>query len=141
MERRGSGFKKIISDYERQPDFSEKKEPVFNTAYDYFILTLYNMNYGIAQDDLQDVSQENEDNRHVETLEGQNVPQSDLQDDPQSDIESSIRRMITDNPKVTREEMAEKMGVSPKTVARRLEKMTDVRYVGSGYSGHWEITD
>lgn len=137
MERRGSGFKKIISDYESQPDFSEKKEPVFNTAYDYFILTLYNMNYSIAQD----VSQENEDNRHVETPEGQNVPQGDLQDDPQSDIESSIRRMITDNPKVTREEMSEKIGVSPKTVARRLEKMTDVRYVGSGYSGHWEITD
>lgn len=35
--------------------------------------------------------------------------------------------------------MAEKLHVSPKTIARRLEKLSHIRYVGSGYSGHWEV--
>ena len=31
MERRGSGFKKIIEDYEFQPKYSEKFKPVFQS--------------------------------------------------------------------------------------------------------------
>lgn len=85
------------------------------------VLTLYNMNYDVSQDGLQSDSQ------------------GDLQGDPQDDIENTIRKMIAENPKVTRKDMAEKADVSLKTIARRLETMQDVKYVGSGYSGHWKI--
>ena len=46
MERRGSGFKKILADYKGQVEFDETKMPVFEADNDDFILTLYNLNYG-----------------------------------------------------------------------------------------------
>ena len=41
MERRGSGFKKILADYKGQVEFDETKMPVFEADNDDFILTLY----------------------------------------------------------------------------------------------------
>ena len=64
----------------------------------------------------------------------QGVPQDDLQSDLQN-----IEELVKNNPNITRKEMAEKLHVSPKTIARRLEKLSHIRYVGSGYSGHWEV--
>ena len=46
MERRGSGFKKILADYEGQVEFDYNKMPVFVADNDDFTLTLYNLNYG-----------------------------------------------------------------------------------------------
>ena len=46
MERRGSGFKKILADYEGQVEFDETRMPVFDADNDDFTLTLYNLNYG-----------------------------------------------------------------------------------------------
>lgn len=46
MERRGSGFKKILADYEEQVECDETKMPVFDADKDEFTLNLYNLNYG-----------------------------------------------------------------------------------------------
>ncbi len=45
MERRGSGFKKIIGDYKKQLHYAENKEPKFYSDNDSFILLLKNLNY------------------------------------------------------------------------------------------------
>lgn len=45
MDRRGSGFKKIIGDYRIQPQYNENKEPEFNSDNDSFLLVLKNLNY------------------------------------------------------------------------------------------------
>ena len=45
MERRGSGFKKILADYEGQVEFDETKMPVFEANNDDFTLILYNLNF------------------------------------------------------------------------------------------------
>ena len=45
MERRGSGFKKIIEDYQFQPKYTDKVHPIFQSENDAFYLTLWNMNY------------------------------------------------------------------------------------------------
>ena len=45
MERRGSGFKKIMEDYENQTLYSEKKKPTFYSSHSTFILTLPKLNY------------------------------------------------------------------------------------------------
>ena len=47
MERRGSGFKKIINAYETQQNYRKELAPVFKAFNNDFILTLYNMNYGV----------------------------------------------------------------------------------------------
>ncbi len=51
MDRRGSGFKKILSAYKSLLNFSEEKLPVFTSEYDCFFLTMQNLNYGVVEDD------------------------------------------------------------------------------------------
>jgi len=55
------------------------------------------------------------------------------------DVERIIMDMIARNNKVTRQEIADRAGVSRKTIERKLHGMTRVRYIGHGVSGHWEI--
>ena len=116
MERRGSGFKKILEDYEGQVEFDETKIPVFEADNDDFTLILYNLNYGSSY-----VTSANE-----------NGTQGDTQDDTQEKIIS----MIKENPKVSTADMAKKLGIGIATVKRKIKKMSNVSYVGSGYSGH-----
>lgn len=47
--------------------------------------------------------------------------------------------MIQKDGKVSREDIAKKAHVSVKTIQREIKRMPNIRYVGSGYSGHWEI--
>lgn len=50
MDRRGSGFKKILSDYRTRPNHSEKLEPEFYSDNDSFLLILKNTNYNTSID-------------------------------------------------------------------------------------------
>lgn len=53
--------------------------------------------------------------------------------------EQIIEAIKADNT-ITRERIGRKLGVSPRTVSRELDKMKDkVRFIGSGDNGHWEI--
>ncbi len=71
----------------------------------------------------------------------QDVPQG-VSHDVTQEITQAILGIIAHNPKITRKEMAHQLGVSSKTVGRYLKKLDGrVRYVGSGYSGHWEVMD
>lgn len=51
MERRGSGFKKICQDYSHQAKYQEEKHPKFYSNSNDFVLTLYNLNYGVANEE------------------------------------------------------------------------------------------
>ncbi len=71
----------------------------------------------------------------------QDVPQS-VSQDGSLEIAQIIQNIVSNNPKITREEMAHQLGVSSKTIGRYLKKLDGrVRYVGSGYSGHWEVVE
>ena len=117
MERRGSGFKKILADYEGQVEFDESKMPVFDADNDDFTLTLYNLNYG--HDYVMNVN--------------------DTRNGTQDKLQKQIFDMIEENPQISTSEIATKLGVGVRTVRRRIKQMTNIVYVGSGYSGHWEI--
>ena len=49
------------------------------------------------------------------------------------------RPKIRNNPKITTDELARLRGVTSRTIKRHIVKLTHIKYVGSGYSGHWEI--
>ena len=66
--------------------------------------------------------------------------QGDTQDDTQGlDLDSWIGNEIANNPKITTEELARLSGKSIIIIKRHLAKLKHINYVGSGYSGHWEI--
>lgn len=70
------------------------------------------------------------------------VTQGDTQDDTQeADLDVKIEKTIKDNPNITTEDMAKQFGVSPITIKRHISKMPHIRYMGSGYSGHWEVDE
>ena len=64
------------------------------------------------------------------------------QDVTQEDsLDRKIENAIKENLKVTTEDLAKQFGVTSMTIKRHLAKMPYIRYVGSGYSGHWEVLD
>ena len=105
--------------YEGQVEFEESKMPVFEADNDDFTLTLYNLNYESSY-----ATQTNE-----------NVTQGDTQDDTQE----KILKMIEKNLRISTADMAKELGIGIATVKRKIKKMPNISYVGSGYSGHWEI--
>ncbi|WP_313583008.1 RNA-binding domain-containing protein [Lacrimispora sp.] len=56
-------------------------------------------------------------------------------------LQELILKLINKNNRVTKKQIAKEASVSEKTVERQMKKMTNVKYVGRGYSGHWEIRD
>ena len=97
---------------------------------------------GLAQPKIEDV----DGGVRVTIRRNTDVPQGVLQDVPQDVLQglSETQRRIFDciraNSRISRAEIAKQCGVSTKTVGRHLAGMKQiVRFVGSGYSGHWEI--
>ena len=56
-------------------------------------------------------------------------------------IFKKIIELIMENNKISSDKIAEKIGVTSRTIKRYLKEMPNVKYIGSGYSGHWEILD
>lgn len=111
MERKGSGFGKIISGYEFQINYNESKRPSFRSDRYQFTVVKPNLNYDVPQD----------------------VPQDKL--------DAQIIELIRKDRKMSTEKMALELGVSSKTIKRHIKQMENVCFVGRGFSGHWEITD
>jgi ATP-dependent DNA helicase RecG len=55
------------------------------------------------------------------------------------ELEEWIIKQISQNKKITIQELADKSGKSYKTIHRKINKMLNINYVGTGYSGYWEI--
>ena len=119
MERKGSGLEKIISGYEFQINYNESKKPKFRSDRYQFTVVMPNLNYDVPQD----------------------VPQNVPQNVSQDNMEDQIISLIQKNNKISTEKMAMILGVSSKTVKRRIKQMDQVNYIGRGSNGHWEISE
>ena len=72
----------------------------------------------------------------------QAVPQAVPQGVPEDkELDDWIEKQIRNNPQISTEDLAKLSNRSSKTIKRHLAKMPHIRYVGSGYSGHWEVHD
>ena len=155
MERKGSGMGKIINPIKALPYFEEKMLPTFFSDRAQFTVTFPNMilawqethpdievNFVENEGDTQDVPQGDTqgDTQGVPQGVPQDVPQGVPQDVPQGDdLDKWIEYQVAVYPKITTEELALQIGVTSKTIKRRIAKMPHIVYVGSGYSGHWEV--
>lgn len=70
-----------------------------------------------------------------------NVPRNVPQNVSQDNMEDQIISLIQKNNKISTEKMAMILGVSSKTVKRRIKEMERVNYIGRGSNGYWEISE
>lgn len=103
-------------------------EPKFFSGSGSFHVVLPNLNPGVTQGDTQGDTQ--------------GVPQGGTQDGTQDGTQAFVGVVINAiirNPKVTIKSLSVSTGIPVRTLKRHLAKMPNVRYVGHGYSGHWEV--
>ena len=100
-------------------------------AFDVSKLTVFEVNVFSTVDDVtQDVTQDGT----------QDGTQGGTQGGTQENyLDIWIENQIKQNPKVTTEELSIAAGKGINTIKRHLAKLPHIKYVGSGYSGHWEI--
>ena len=70
---------------------------------------------------------------------GNDVPQDVTQDKER--IIEFIKSEVRLNNKVTRQAIAEHAGISVKTIQRLLKEIDNLKYVGRGKNGHWELEE
>ena len=142
MERRGSGFKKIISAYKEHEGYKDGMDPAFSTPWDSFVLTLPKFNIvgieGVYVSAANDTESNNEPSgqadNFTETLQKlyRNL----------TEIDRKIVELIVSNKFVTTTQMATQIGKSRQTVATRIKELQErgvVKRIGPDKGGFWEI--
>lgn len=117
MERKGSGFEKIISGYEFQVNYREDKKPSFRSDRYQFTVVMPNLNYGVENIDITDVK-------------------SDV------NLKEKIKAAIDDNPKITQRALVGKIGVSFRQIQQNMSEMVsggEIIRIGSNRSGYWKV--
>ncbi len=143
MERKGSGMGKILNPIKNLPYFTERLLPKFFSDRAQFTITFPNMigiwlethpgmevNWVESTDDTQGVTQ------GVTQSVTQSVTQGVTQG---KELDKWIERQVATYPKITTKELASQVGVTTRTIKRHITNMPHIVYVGSGYSGHWEV--
>ena len=57
------------------------------------------------------------------------------------DILSIILDEIKKNPKISRKKIAEKVGVSVKTIERYIKEIQNLKFIGRGSNGYWKLEE
>ena len=132
MGRKGSGLGLMLDAYAKEVPNPRQLEPKFYSSSGSFHVVLPNLNFNVTQGVTQDDTQ--------------GVPQGGTQDGTQGGTQGGIQELARDvvtrilgNPKITAKELSVALGVPLRTLRRHLAKLPNVRYVGHGYSGHWEV--
>ena len=62
-----------------------------------------------------------------------NVPQN------KKELIEFIKAKVRSNNKITRQAIADSAGVSVKTIQRTIKEIENLRYIGTGNNGYWEL--
>lgn len=139
MERRGSGFKKILEDYDFQENSREELMPKIYADANDFVLTLYNLEYFDKKHYEQEMWKDRERFRKYSEKVRKTFGKELL-----NDIQRSIIELISDNSKITAKEIAKCLSVSSRTIEKHIKILKDLQMlerVGGRKDGHWEIIE
>ena len=158
MEKRGSGLRKMRELTEKLPNFLQGKEPQYQTEATSFYTTFYNLNWSEnGRIPVEEVA-----NRVNSTLEkypvnekcsGEKYPvnkNSTLEkypvkrnaNKPVGRTAQRIIDMVISNPMITREKMANELGISLDGVKKQIKNLRDrgiLIHEGSDKAGYWRI--
>ncbi len=139
MERRGSGFKKILDAYAFE---SEKRGetimPRFESTSTDFFLILPNLNYGKVINGV--VSSSNGQGEDVSTDAGGEKSREKGREKSREKIIAALKQA----PHITMSDLAELIGISAKGVEKNIKILRDqgiIRRVGPDKGGHWEVIE
>ena len=128
IENWGSGVKRIMEACQKRGVAA----PTWSINSGFVVVTFMRPAKGVTQDVTQDVTQGGT----------QDGTQGGTQGGTQEEIlDKWIENQIRENPQITTEELAQMSKKGLRTIKRHIAKMPYIRYVGSGYSGHWEVLD
>ena len=151
MERRGSGFGKILADY------GEKIAPTLSTEYDSFILTLPNMNYGMENDEfgVNEPHQEMSEEKYAEFAQklGLSPAQFGVKfgvncvqfggNDPQFGVNDvMVFTAIEMKPDITTAMVAKALPMSKRGAEKLMDRLKEkglVKHVGADKNGSWVV--
>lgn len=123
MERKGSGFAKILDNYAFQVNYTEEKKPYFKSDRYQFTVIMPNLNYGGTQDDTV----------------------NDIVNDTVNDIvKNKIMSLMKNNPRITITDIAKALNISRPTVTRKIKELKIDNYIyriGSDKKGSWIVNE
>lgn len=128
MERRGSGFKKIMQAYEVEPNYTEDKKPVFYSNATEFRVILKNLNF---TDEVL-----NEKNEVLDEV------LNEVLDSGRTEMEIKVIKAILFSPKIKQKELAEQVGISVSTIQRTIKKLVKegkIVRVNGKRDGYWKV--
>ena len=136
MERRGSGMKKILWEYNRFESLKEYRAPEFNSNATEFHVTLWNLNYGT--DVVKDVANYTSDVTKEFVKEPVRFTKEFVK------AQRRIYKLISTDPQINIAAIAENLGVSTRQVQKYLRRLTELQLIareGGRKNGFWEILD
>ena len=128
MERRGSGFKKIMQAYEVEPNYTEDKKPVFYSNATEFRVILKNLNF---TDEVL-----NEKNEVLDEV------LDEVLNSGRTEMEIKVIKAILSSPRIKQKELAEQVGISVSTIQRTIKKLVKegkIVRVNGKRDGYWKI--
>ena len=144
MERRGSGFKKICNEYAHQVNYREEVRPMFYSDNQDFVLTLYNLNYGLPENfrKFPKDYQREENSTQDMSSNALKCPQMSSNALKLNHNMSRFLKVINDFPGGTNTLYAEELGMNVRTVRRYIDQFKEwriIRRIGTNRKGYWEI--
>ena len=133
MERKGSGFGKIIGGYELQINYNETKRPSFLSDRYQFTVVMPNLNYSGTQDGTQ-MNVCKSDKEYII-----NQIKNLIKKDSQRNRHFFSTDLIKKDNKISTEKMSVALGISVRTIKRRIKENDEIQFIGRGSNGHWEI--
>lgn len=128
MERRGSGFKKIMQAYEVEPNYTEDKKPIFYSNATEFRVILKNLNF---TDEVL-----NENNEVLDEV------LNEVLDSGRTEMEIKVIKAILFSPRIKQKELAEQEGISVSTIQRTIKKLVKegkIVRVNGKRDGYWKV--